>query len=143
MLRTYLLAAWLLLQWQRLAEHADDAQVAAIAAKAAKEARYHRAHAADWVVRLGDGTDESARRMRAALQQMWPYAAELFRHDEWRALEAPWRADVAAVLADAQLALPPPSGFVAEGTHGRHSEHMGRLLAEMQVLQRAYPGGVW
>jgi ring-1,2-phenylacetyl-CoA epoxidase subunit PaaC len=121
-----------------------------------KEARYHREHAADWVVRLGDGTDESARRMRAALERLWPYANELFDHDEIdeaaaasglgprsRELQAPWSADLKAVLADAQLPWPAASAYRSEARRGRHSEHMGRLLAEMQVLQRTYPGGVW
>ncbi len=130
--------------------------MAAIAGKAVKEARYHREHAADWVVRLGDGTDESARRMGGALERAWPYCAELFDADEtdhdaqerglgpaWSALEEAWRADVSAVLRDAAMALPADSAFRSDGKRGRHSEHMGRLLAEMQVLHRAFPGGVW
>ena len=130
--------------------------MAAIAGKAVKEARYHREHAADWVVRLGDGTDESARRMASALERLWPYCAELFDADDtdreaqasglgpaWSALEAAWRADVSAVLQEAGMALPADSAFRSDGKRGRHSEHMGRLLAEMQYLHRAFPGGVW
>ena len=154
-LRNFLLSSWALLMWQRLGS-SSDAQLAAIAAKAAKEARYHREHAADWVVRLGDGTDESARRMHAALECAWPYTRELFDGDEtdaaavasglgpaWSDLREAWLADVQAVLQEATLALPPKSEFRSTAKQGVHSEHMGRLLAEMQHLQRAYPGGVW
>jgi ring-1,2-phenylacetyl-CoA epoxidase subunit PaaC len=154
-LRNFMLSSWMLLLWQRLAD-SSDAQLAAIAGKAVKEARYHREHAADWVVRLGDGTQESSRRMHAALERLWPFCAELFDADDidreaaaqklgpaWSELEAPWRADMAAVLMPAGMKLPEPSAFRSDGKRGRHSEHMGRLLAEMQYLQRAYPQGVW
>ena len=154
-LRNFLLSSWALSMWQRLAASNDDA-LAGVAAKAVKEARYHREHAADWVVRLGDGTDESARRMQAALERAWPYTHELFDADEvdrgaaesglgpaWSTLREAWLADVEAVLAEATLPMPPKSAFRSDGKRGRHTEHMGHLLAEMQVLQRAYPGGVW
>lgn len=153
--RNLLLSSWSLLLWRQLAASGNEA-LAAIAAKAVKESRYHREHAADWAVRLGDGTDESARRMAVALERAWPYTNELFDDDEvdaaaevqrlgprWSSLREAWRADVEAVLAEAGLALPPKSAFRSEARRGRHTEHMGRLLAEMQVLQRAYPGGVW
>ncbi len=154
-LRNFTLSSWALLMWQRLAG-SRDAELAAVAGKAAKEARYHREHAADWVVRLGDGSEESARRMATALERLWPYTHELFDADEvdraaaasglgpaWSELREAWLADVQAVLADARLALPPKSAFRSDGKRGRHSEHMGHLLAQMQVLQRSYPGGVW
>lgn len=154
-LRNFLLSSWALLMWQHLAA-SRDAELAAIAGKAAKEARYHREHAADWVLRLGDGTEDSARRMQSALERAWPYTHELFDSDEvdraaadsglgpaWGALREAWLADVEAVLAEATLPLPPKSAFRSDGKRGRHTEHMGHLLAEMQVLQRAYPGGVW
>jgi ring-1,2-phenylacetyl-CoA epoxidase subunit PaaC len=154
-LRNFLLASWALLMWQRLASSRHSG-LAGIAGKAAKEARYHRQHAADWVVRLGDGSDESTRRMTAALARAWPYTRELFDSDEvdaaavidglgpaWSALHEPWLADVQAVLAEATLALPPPTDYRSAARRGVHSEHMGRLLAEMQVLQRTFPGGVW
>jgi len=153
--RNFLLSAWALALWQRL-EASSDAELAAIAGKAVKEARYHHEHAADWVVRLGDGTDESARRMAAALDRLWPYTHELFEADaidvaaaeiglgpSWHALREAWLADVEAVLAEATLAMPPKSAFRSEAKRGVHSEHLGRLLAEMQVLQRSHPGGVW
>jgi ring-1,2-phenylacetyl-CoA epoxidase subunit PaaC len=155
-LRNLAVSTWLQLLWRRLAESSGDAELAAIAAKALKEARYHRQHAADWVVRLGDGSDESTRRMRDALALLWPYTNELFDADaidaeaaasglgpSWAALREPWRASFGAVLTDAGLALPADSAFRSDGKRGRHSEHLGRILAEMQFLQRAYPGGTW
>ncbi|MGN6525888.1 MAG: 1,2-phenylacetyl-CoA epoxidase subunit PaaC [Burkholderiaceae bacterium] len=155
-LRNFVLSAWLNVLWTRL-ESSSDAEVAAIAGKAVKESRYHVAHAADWVVRLGDGTEESARRMRQAVERTWPYLAELFEADAVdaaaeacglgsarAALQADWQAIVAPVLADAQLAAPAGFGaFRSTGSRGVHSEHMGYLLAEMQALQRSFPGGAW
>jgi len=154
-LRNLLLSAWMNVLWARL-EASGDPEIAAIAGKAVKESRYHVAHAADWVVRLGDGTDESARRMRQALARLWPYTAELFETDAVDtaaaeaglgpmrvALKPDWDAIVAPVLAEAGLAVPPPGAFRSTGSRGVHSEHMGYLLAEMQTLQRTFPGGQW
>lgn len=148
-LRNFAVATWLLLMWAKL-ETSSDSEVAAIAGKAVKEARYHQQHAADWVVRLGDGTEESATRMKGALVTMWPYFNELFDAEgvegfgpAWSELKADWRAQFAEVLAEAGLLLPKDSAFVSQGHKGIHSEHMGRILAELQYLQRAYPGGVW
>ena len=153
--RNLLLAVWLKLHWQALAS-SSDAELAAIAGKAVKEARYHVEHAAQWVVRLGDGTDESAGRARAALERAWPYTNEMFVDDELDAhaaaiglgprrtqLQGAWRAEVGAVLQEATLAVPASSRFLSTGSQGVHSEHMGFILAEMQHLQRAFPGGVW
>ena len=153
--RNLLLAVWLKLHWQALATSCD-AELAAIAGKAVKEARYHVEHASQWVVRLGDGTDESARRARAALERAWPFTGEMFVDDELDAhaaatglgpqrsvLRDPWEAAVSAVLAEATLAVPASSKFLSTGSRGVHSEHMGFILAEMQHLQRAFPGGVW
>ncbi len=154
-LRNFLLATWFKLVWERLCA-SRDAQVAGIAAKAVKEATYHQQHNGDWVVRLGDGTAESARRLRAALDDAWPYTTEMFSNDtvdeQMQALglgpsrasfAADWQREVAAVFNDAQLTVPAASPFVSTGTSGRHSEHMGFILAEMQSLQRAHPGGRW
>lgn len=153
--RNLLLAVWLKLHWQALAS-SRDAELAAIAGKAVKEARYHVEHAAQWVVRLGDGTEESAARTKAALERAWPYTNEMFLDDELDAhaaasglgplrseLREPWRAAVTAVLDEATLAAPATTKFVSTGSRGVHSEHMGFILAEMQHLQRAFPGGVW
>ena len=154
-LRNFLLAAWMNVLWASL-ESSSDAGIAAIAGKAVKESRYHVAHAADWVVRLGDGTDESTRRMKQAVARLWPYTAELFETDAVDtaaaeaglgplrvALKPEWDAIVAPVFAEAGLDIPAAGAFRSTGSKGVHSEHMGYLLAEMQVLQRSFPGGVW
>jgi ring-1,2-phenylacetyl-CoA epoxidase subunit PaaC len=154
-LRNAMAATLLKLLWEKL-EDSSDAEVAAIAAKAIKEARYHQQHAADWVVRLGDGTGESHARMEAALAQLWRYVPELFAADAvdeaarasglgpaWSELREAWFAEMASVLDEATLAMPAESPFMSTGKRGVHSEHMGYILAEMQYLQRTYPGGVW
>jgi len=154
-LRCLIVAAWLAPLWQGLWA-SRDRTLAAIAGKAAKETRYHLEHAGDWVVRLGDGSAESARRMQAALARAWPMVAELFDDDavdaaaadsglgpRASALREPWLAIVEPLFADALLALPPDTAFRSHGKRGTHSEHMGYLLAEMQHLQRAFPGGAW
>jgi len=155
MLRNCALAIFLKLLWERLAA-SSDGELAAIAGKAVKEARYHQEHASGWVVRLGDGTAESAARSRAALELLWPYFAEIFEDDaiddaaaasglgpRWSALADDWRAELAAVLAAAKLERPAERAFRSTGKTGVHSEHLGYVLAEMQTLQRTYPGGVW
>ena len=155
MLRNCALAIFLKLLWQRLAD-SSDGELAAIAGKAVKEARYHQEHAAGWVVRLGDGSAESAARSKAALDLLWPYFAEIFTDDaideaaaasglgpRWSTLADDWRAEFDAVLAAAKLEPPAERAFRSTGKTGVHSEHLGYVLAEMQFLQRAYPGGVW
>jgi ring-1,2-phenylacetyl-CoA epoxidase subunit PaaC len=154
-LRNFLLASWFKQVWLGLQSSAD-AQLAAIAGKALKEVRYHQQHAGDWVVRLGDGTDESARRLAAALERAWPYTAEMFVSDRVDAaaaemgigparasLRAAWLDEVGGVLAEAGLGLPASTAFLSTGTLGAHSEHLGFMLAEMQSLQRQHPGGRW
>jgi len=154
-LRNAMTATFFKLLWERLRE-SPDAELAAIAGKAVKEARYHQQHAADWVARLGDGTAQSRERMEFALQQLWPYAAELFVADAvereaaaaglgpaWAELEPAWREEMAAILDAAGLAAPAATPFLSTGKQGVHSEHLGYILAQMQQLQRAYPGGRW
>ena len=154
-LRNFALATFLKLLWQRLLG-SSDAELAAIAGKALKEARYHQQHSGDWVVRLGDGTDESRRRTEKALKQLWLYMPELFFSDAvdaeagasglgpaWSELRDPWLAEMQQVLDAAGLAMPKEAAFRSTGKHGVHSEHMGYILAEMQHLQRSFPGGVW
>lgn len=153
--RNLMLATWLGLHWDRL-RNSIHPELAAIAGKAAKEAAYHVEHAAQWVIRLGDGTDASRARTLAALERAWPYSAEMFADDAVDAyaqsqglgpargtLRADWHARVGAVLAEAELDLPTEATWESRGTQGVHSEHMGFLLAEMQSLQRAFPGGRW
>ncbi len=153
--RNLMVAALLELLWTRL-QASSDAEVAAVAGKAVKEARYHHRHAADWVVRLGDGTAESRRRIEAALERLWPYSRELFQSDaiddaaaasglgpRWAELRDPWIAAMRDALDAAGLAMPTETAFLSSGRLGIHSEHMGHMLAEMQYLQRSYPGGAW
>jgi len=154
-LRNAMMATWFRLMWERLRE-SSDSELAAIAGKALKEARYHQQHSADWAVRLGDGTDESARRMRAALDMLWRYSAELFESDDvdswaaanglgprWDSLREPWLAEMREMLDEARLPMPANSAFRSTGKTGVHTEHMGYILSDMQYLQRAYPGGAW
>jgi ring-1,2-phenylacetyl-CoA epoxidase subunit PaaC len=154
-LRNAMAATWLKLLWERLRD-SSDAELAAIAGKALKEARYHQQHAADWVVRLGDGTEESRRRIEAALARLWLYTPELFEDDAVDAaarasglgpaaseLREPWLAEMREILGEAGLAMPADSAFRSSGKRGVHSEHMGYILTEMQYLQRAFPGGAW
>lgn len=154
-LRNAAVATWMRLMWTRL-QDSRDAELAAIAAKALKESRYHEQHAADWVVRLGDGTPESHRRLQDALDRLWRYTPELFEADavdeaaaasglgpRWADLREDWHAAMQALLDEAGVRAPATGSHVTTGRRGVHSEHMGRLLAEMQHLQRAYPGGAW
>jgi len=140
MARQLLFSAWQVLVWESLAD-VDDDLLAGVAGRAVKEARYHLEHAAAWVVRLGDGTEESHARVQAGLEEVWPYVYELFEEDP--ALEDPWRAAVLPVLATAMLELPAPTWRPTGGRRGEHTEHLGYLLAELQSLHRAHPGATW
>ena len=153
--RQFLFSAFAQPFWRRLAA-SRDATLAAIAAKSEKEAAYHLRHAGEWLIRLGDGTEESHRRAQAALDELWPYSGELFERDAVKdrliaagiavdpeTLRAEWQRTVSAVLAEATLVAPERAWMQSGGRHGRHSEHLGHLLATMQFLQRAYPGATW
>lgn len=155
MVRNAMVSTLLKLIWERLAD-SSDAELAAIAGKALKEARYHQQHAADWVVRLGDGTAESRHRTEAALAALWRYTPELFAADavdeaahasglgpRWADVRDAWTAEMADILAAASLPVPQATAFVSTGRQGVHSEHMGFILTEMQYLQRSFPGGAW
>lgn len=133
-----------------------DETLAAIAAKAVKEVDYHRDHATMWTLRLGDGTDESHRRIQAAFDAEWPYVAELFAPDGVDAdlvaaglavdpagLRESFDERVAGILDEATLTVPDVTPRVAGGRRGIHTEQMGRLLAEMQYLARSHPGATW
>ena len=136
--------------------HSKDAELAGIAAKAAKECTYHLRHACEWVIRLGDGTDESHARMQAAIHELWMYTGELFECDEVdRAMisqgigvdasemRSAWDNAIDEVLNEATLARPASSWMSSGGRRGQHTEHLGHMLAEMQSLHRAYPGMSW
>jgi ring-1,2-phenylacetyl-CoA epoxidase subunit PaaC len=135
---------------------AGDRDITAIAAKALKEVAYHRRHSGEWLIRLGDGTEESHDRAQAALDQLWGYTHELFEPDEVdlaasalgvgidpSTLKAPWNEMVNTVLDEATLRRPDDSWSVRGGRQGIHSEHLGFILAEMQFLPRAYPDARW
>lgn len=154
-LRAFLWASFMKLLCEALGS-STNAQLAAIAAKSLKEVRYHQQHAGDWVVRLGDGSEESMRRMREALALLWPYTAEWFVDDvidaqaqasglgpAWGSLKDAWMAELQPVFDEAGLVPLAETPFRSTGKRGVHSEHMGFLLAEMQSLPRAFHGAVW
>ncbi len=144
-----------LAQLQALVNCADK-RVAEIATRAEKEIRYHLRHNTNWLMRLGDGTEESHERVQASVDALWQYTGELFAADEIDELFASafrgpdldtlrlrWNDDIAAVLERATLAMPESGWMASGGKAGRHSEHLGYLIAEMQFLQRSYPGANW
>ena len=141
--------------WEALAESADQG-LAQIAAKSVKESRAHLRHASEWTVRLGDGTQVSHDRMQAAFDRLWPYANEWWDDDPidvaaakagigpmLGTLKPVWDRTLDAILAQASLARPAHTAFLSSGKLGRHSEHLGYLLAEMQSLARSDPGAQW
>ena len=134
----------------------SDPMLAGIAAKALKESRYHLRRSEDWILRLGDGTEESHERTQNAFNALWGYAAELFEmtDDELQlletgvavnrsALKADWTTTMHAILKKATLEIPADDWAIGGGRKGEHTEHLGFLLAELQFLQRAYPGQQW
>lgn len=154
-IRQFLFASRGLLAWEAMAASAD-AELAAIAAKAVKELTYHMRHSGEWMVRLGDGTGESHARAQAALDALWLYTGEMFEADGLDAemvaagigvdpasLRGPWLAMVEPAIARATLDRPADGHMHTGGRKGRHTEHLGYILAEMQVLQRTYPGAKW
>ncbi len=153
--RNFLYSALMVLLWDRL-QTSSDSQLAAIAAKSLKEVRYHLRHARDWLVRMGDGTDESHQRAQAALNHLFAYTQEFWTaspHEtaalhigmgvDVAALQTDWNTIVDEALQAATLKRPAAGGFVSTGKHAVHSEHLGFVLAEMQSLARAHPKAVW
>jgi ring-1,2-phenylacetyl-CoA epoxidase subunit PaaC len=153
--RQWLLDAWQLEIYAGLTGSADS-RLSAIAAKALKETRYHYRFSSGWLVRLGDGTQESQRRAQRALDSLWRFSAELFAPDEVDVRMAAagiapplaeaagrWEARVRADLAAATLTAPQLQPYRWYGKRGVHTEHLGHLLGEMQHLQRSYPGARW
>ena len=136
MLRQLFVDMWLAQVWPVLAATADDDQVRGVAEKAIKENTYHRRHSRSWVLRLGDGTDESHRRMQTALDALWPYRGDI--------VSDTWYDEVEAVLTDATLTVPARDAWTQRSSaDGWHTEHLGFMLAEMQSLARAHPGTSW
>jgi ring-1,2-phenylacetyl-CoA epoxidase subunit PaaC len=153
--RQYYYSSFYLLFLEQL-KTSSDSFLSGFAEKSIKEVKYHLQHATDWVLRLGDGTPESHSRMQHAVNSLWPYLGELFADDEldvqakaegWGvsrvALKTSWTDRLNAVFAEAGLTVPSEEWYHSGGRKGRHTEHMGYLLAEMQFLQRAYPGAKW
>ncbi|HWW48655.1 MAG TPA: 1,2-phenylacetyl-CoA epoxidase subunit PaaC [Xanthobacteraceae bacterium] len=133
-----------------------DATLAAIAAKSEKESAYHLRHSSEWVMRLGDGTEESHRRAQAAIDNLWAFTGELFYRDEDDAgliaggvvidpetVREGWLSTVREVISAATLKLPDNDWMQKGGRIGHHSEHLGHLLSELQHLQRSFPGATW
>lgn len=148
-MRNFLLLAFQRELWVAL-QGSAKAQLSEIARKSLTETRYHVQHASDWVIRLGDGTEESHTRMQRALATLWPYTAEFFScsaiDDDgpaWSTLESAWLSAVRPVLDVATLQIPARTSFLSRGKEGIHGEHLTPLLAEMQHLQRAYPNCDW
>lgn len=155
MVRQFLFDAYSVLLWDQLAK-CGDARLAGIAAKSLKEDKYHLRHSSEWVVRLGDGTEESHARAQAALDALWRFTGELFEHDavdaavaahgvvvDHAAIRALWDTMVNDVLQRATLVRPADTGMRTGGRRGRHTESLGHLLATMQSVARAHPGAIW
>jgi ring-1,2-phenylacetyl-CoA epoxidase subunit PaaC len=153
--RQLFFASYQLELYERL-KQSTDAVLAGVAAKAAKEVAYHRDHASEWALRLGDGTEESHRRMQTALQRLWPYTAELFQSDELTrglaaagmgvdpaTLRPAWESYVTRLLREATLTVPEGDWHPSGGRTGLHTEAMGYLLAELQHVHRSHPGAGW
>ena len=137
-------------------QSSNDETFAALSAKTVKEVKYHMTHAADWIVRLGDGTKESHDRVQKALNELWMYTDELFEMNnvdciliqqkvgiDLSVLKPKWEDYIKSVLAEATLNLPEASYMQTGGKQGIHTEHLGHMLGEMQYLQRAYPNAKW
>lgn len=137
-------------------QNSKDETFAALAAKTLKEVKYHMAHAADWVVRLGDGTEESHNKMQQAIDELWMYTGELFEADETDnllseqsigvdtlSLQSLWETHISEVLEEATLKIPEAEYMQTGGRQGIHTEYLGHMLGEMQYLQRAYPDAKW
>jgi ring-1,2-phenylacetyl-CoA epoxidase subunit PaaC len=149
MARLLFVSTYQLLLYQSLLDSSDE-RLRDVAAKARKESAYHVDHATQWTIRLGDGTEESRRRMQAAVDDLWPYTHELFTGTapagvapDPASLRPAWLQSVSDVLTVATLTRPEDGWAPSGGREGRHTEHLSYLLAEMQVLHRAHPGATW
>lgn len=154
--RQMLFDQFAVLRYDALANQSVDLELSAIASKALKEVRYHAAHSSQWVVRLGDGTVQSHQRVQESLNVLWPYTEELFEDDAVSqacaaagilplnaSYKEVWTSQVQNILSEATLSIPESKALLTGGRSGRHTEHLSYMLAEMQVLQRTYPGAEW
>jgi ring-1,2-phenylacetyl-CoA epoxidase subunit PaaC len=155
MVRQFFYAAFADLYWRAMMK-SKDATLAAIAAKSEKESAYHVRHCSEWIIRLGDGTAESHARAQAAIDDLWAFTGEMFEIDDSErvlidssiavdaaALRPQWLKTVSDVVSEATLTLPRSDWMQRGGRSGRHSEHLGRLLSELQSMQRTFPGVTW
>lgn len=137
-------------------QNSTNTDIAGIAAKGLKEARYHIRHTSQWVIRLGDGTEDSHARIQNALNELWRFTGEMFLGDELderlqsagvapqpQTLAAPWRSVVDDVLSRAKLTIPEKTFMMQGGRSGKHTEHLGHMLSEMQIVARSHPGAEW
>jgi ring-1,2-phenylacetyl-CoA epoxidase subunit PaaC len=155
MVRQFLYSAFADLYWRAMMK-SGDATLAAIAAKSEKESAYHLRHTSEWIIRLGDGTEESHARAQAAIDHLWAFTGEMFALDEAErglidqdiaidtaGLRPLWLKTISGVVAEATLTLPGNDWMQQGGRFGRHSEHLGHLLSELQHMQRTFPGLTW
>jgi ring-1,2-phenylacetyl-CoA epoxidase subunit PaaC len=155
MVRQFFYAGFADLYWRAMMR-SGDATLAAIAAKSEKESAYHLRHSSEWIVRLGDGTGESHTRAQTAIDDLWAFTGEMFEVDDSEralidagiaidpeGLRPQWLKTVLSVVSEATLALPKSDWMQQGGRSGRHSEHLGHLLSELQSMQRTFPGAAW
>ncbi len=155
MVRQLFYSAFADLYWRAMMKSGDQT-LAAIAAKSEKESAYHLRHSSEWIIRLGDGTDESHARAQAAVDHLWPFTGEMFALDDAErsliekgvaidpaTLRPLWLKTISGVIAEATLTLPSNDWMQQGGRTGRHSEHLGHLLSELQYMQRSFPGLTW
>jgi ring-1,2-phenylacetyl-CoA epoxidase subunit PaaC len=153
--RQFFYSAFADLYWRAMMK-SSDATLAAIAAKSEKESAYHLRHSSEWMLRLGDGTEESHRRAQTAIDDLWAFTGEMFLVDEGEralidagiaidpvTLKPQWSKTVSGIVNEATLALPKTDWMQQGGRSGRHSEHLGHLLSELQSMQRSFPGATW
>ena len=146
-LRQFFFSTYQFFLYQKL-QQSGDIQLQAIAEKSSKEVTYHLRWSGEWVIRLGDGTEESNRRLNDALQTLWPFTGEMFVAASYEevnpvSLKEDWLKKTQAVLEEATLSLPSGTWWQSGGKEGRHTEYFGYLLAEMQYMQRTYPNAIW
>lgn len=155
MMRQFLYDAFNLLQYRALSHHPDD-HIKAIAVKSLKEIKYHYRYSSEWVIRLGDGTEKSHSIMQTALNELWRYTGEMFSPASYendlistqeavdvKALQDPWSQKIEAILSTAGLEIPENENMLMGGKEGRHTEHMGYILTDLQYMQRTYPEMQW
>ena len=149
-LRQFFFSAYQFFLYEKL-QHSTDEQIAAIAAKALKEVTYHQRWSSEWVVRLGDGTEESHQRMLKAIDELWRYTGEMFLPADYETtagydvslLKDEWMKKVTSIFEDATLPVPEKIFMQTGGKQGVHTEHLGFILTDLQYLQRTYPGAEW